>query len=172
MNNQSESKCISQILVRRSCWASRTGGLLVVDQLDSGSFYCELIKILEDNIYNEPIPDVEPQRTEQQGRDPADMEMEDPIESMGRVINEDGGSRTSQGQGGYRSNMVDTENLTGSRTMEVGVPEEQGTDVSDGVMEDLIDNFASGNMLSGNCQIIVRDPVGPAGQEVPGCRPA
>ncbi|KAG5255031.1 disease resistance protein [Salix suchowensis] len=132
-----------QILVRRSCWASRTGGLLVVDQLDSGSFYCELIKILEDNIYNEPIPDVEPQRTEQQGRDPADMEMEDPIESTGRVINEDGGSRTSQGQGGYRSNMVDTENLTGSRTMEVGVPEEQGTDVSDGVMEDLIDNFAS-----------------------------
>ncbi|KAJ6776342.1 hypothetical protein OIU74_000508 [Salix koriyanagi] len=172
--------CFKLILVRRSCWASRTGGLLVVDQLDSGSFYCELIKILEDNIYNEPrdaakqegesrkganicdgvpadvkadayramhkkrkaippighaVPDVEPQRTEQQGRDPADMEMEDPIESTGRVINEDGGSRTSQGQGGYRSNMVDTENLTGSRTMEVGVPEEQGTDVSDGLKE-------------------------------------
>uniref|UniRef100_A0A6N2MS66 BED-type domain-containing protein n=1 Tax=Salix viminalis TaxID=40686 RepID=A0A6N2MS66_SALVM len=90
------------------------------------------------------VPNVEPQRIEQQGRDPADMEMEDPIGSTGRVINEDGGSRTSQGQGGYRSNMVDTENLTGSRTMEVGVPEEQGTDVSDGVMEDLIDNFASG----------------------------
>jgi hypothetical protein len=32
---------------------SRTGGLLVVDQLGTGSFFCVLIKILEDNIMDQ-----------------------------------------------------------------------------------------------------------------------
>ncbi|KAJ6423354.1 hypothetical protein OIU84_024322, partial [Salix udensis] len=64
-------------------------------------------------------------------------------------FNEAGGSRLSQGQGGYLSDMVDTENLTGSRTMEgvvltgqVSVLEEQGTDFSEGAMENLADSFA------------------------------
>ncbi|KAJ6753717.1 hypothetical protein OIU79_026538, partial [Salix purpurea] len=82
------------------------------------------------------------------------MEMEDRTDRTRweelMVIDEAGGSRASQGQGGYLSDMLDTEILTGSRTMEgfefsdqVGVPEEHGTDVSDGVVENLTVSFAS-----------------------------
>ncbi|KAG5255030.1 disease resistance protein [Salix suchowensis] len=70
-------------------------------------------------------------------------------------FNEAGGSRVSQGQGGYLSDMVDTENLTGSRTMEgvvltgqVSVLEEQGTDFSEGAMENLAYSFARGASIA------------------------
>ncbi|KAL3612486.1 hypothetical protein D5086_003506 [Populus alba] len=83
------------------------------------------------------------------------MAMEDWTESTRSeelmVINEAGGSRGSQGQGGYLSDMLDTENLTQSRTREgialidqVRVYEEQGADVADGGEENLTDNFTRG----------------------------
>ncbi|KAJ6966516.1 hypothetical protein NC652_004158 [Populus alba x Populus x berolinensis] len=101
------------------------------------------------------VPNVEAQRTEQEGRDHPDMAMEDWTESTRSeeliVINEAGGSRGSQGQGGYLSDMLDTENLTQSRTVEeialinqVKVYEEQGADVADGGEENLTDNFTRG----------------------------
>ncbi|KAG5255034.1 disease resistance protein [Salix suchowensis] len=96
---------------------------------------------------------------EPEGRDLLDEEMDDWIESMGweelMFFNEAGGSRVSQGQGGYLSDMVDTENLTGSRTMEgvvltgqVSVLEEQGTDFSEGAMENLAYSFARGASIA------------------------
>ncbi|KAI5605510.1 hypothetical protein BDE02_01G357400 [Populus trichocarpa] len=83
------------------------------------------------------------------------MAMEDWTESTRSeelmVVNEAGGSRGSQGQGGYLLDMLDTENWTQSRTMEgialidhVRVHEEQGTDVSDGGVENLTDNLTRG----------------------------
>nr|XP_034897865.1 probable disease resistance protein At4g27220 [Populus alba]XP_034897866.1 probable disease resistance protein At4g27220 [Populus alba] len=101
------------------------------------------------------VPNVEAQRIEQEGRDLPDMAMEDWTESTRSeelmVINEAGGSRGSQGQGGYLSDMLDTENLTQSRTREgialidqVRVYEEQGADVADGGEENLTDNFTRG----------------------------
>uniref|UniRef100_A0A6N2MDV6 Uncharacterized protein n=1 Tax=Salix viminalis TaxID=40686 RepID=A0A6N2MDV6_SALVM len=94
------------------------------------------------------------------------MEMEDRTDRTRweelMVIDEAGGSRASQGQGGYLSDMLDTEILTGSRTMEgfefsdqVGVPEEHGTDVSDGVVvENLTDSFASGaSIVTGEIRV-------------------
>ncbi|RQO85982.1 hypothetical protein POPTR_001G404800v4 [Populus trichocarpa] len=99
-----------------------------------------------------PVPNVEARRMEQEGRDLPDMAMEDWTESTRweefieelMVINEAGGS---QGQGVYEG-MLDTENLTHSRTVEgielidqVRVYEEQGADVSDGGVENLTDNF-------------------------------
>uniref|UniRef100_A0A6N2MFI6 Uncharacterized protein n=1 Tax=Salix viminalis TaxID=40686 RepID=A0A6N2MFI6_SALVM len=90
-------------------------------------------------------------------RDLADMEMEDPIErtrweEMMMVIDEADGSIVSQGQGGCLSDdMLAREILKWRRTMEgfehsdqVGVPEQHGTDVSDGVVANLTDCFASG----------------------------
>ncbi|KAB5521473.1 hypothetical protein DKX38_025792 [Salix brachista] len=89
------------------------------------------------------------------------MEMEDPIErtrweEMMMVIDEADGSIVSQGQGGCLSDdMLAREILKWRRTMEgfehsdqVGVPEEHGTDVSDGVVANLTDCFASGAYLS------------------------
>ncbi|RQO85987.1 hypothetical protein POPTR_001G405025v4 [Populus trichocarpa] len=101
------------------------------------------------------VPNVEAQRIEQEERDLPYMAMEDWTESTRWeelvVINEAGGSRGSQGQGGYLSDMLDTENLTQSRTVEgialidhVRVYEEQGADVSDGGVENLTDNFTRG----------------------------
>jgi disease resistance protein RPS2 len=97
------------------------------------------------------VPNVEAQRLEQEGRDLLDMAMEDWTESTRweelMVIDEAGGSRGSQGQGGYPSDILDTENLTQSRTVDgialidqVRVYEEQGTDVSEGGVENLTDN--------------------------------
>ncbi|KAJ6753716.1 hypothetical protein OIU79_026537 [Salix purpurea] len=95
--------CFKLILVRRSCWASRTGGLLVDTSLtvvpSTLSFLLSFnpLEATRNDAYRamhkkrkaippigHAVPNVEPQRTEQQGRDPADMEMEDPIESTGR----------------------------------------------------------------------------------------
>ncbi|KAL3612484.1 hypothetical protein D5086_003504 [Populus alba] len=82
---------------------------------------------------------------EQEGRDLRDLAMEDWTESTRweefieelMVIDEAGGS---QGQGVYEG-MLDTENLTHSRTVEGIELIDQGTDVSDGGVQNLTDNF-------------------------------
>ncbi|KAG6793872.1 hypothetical protein POTOM_003096 [Populus tomentosa] len=90
-------------------------------------------------------PNVEAQRMEQEGRDLRDLAMEDWTESTRweefieelMVIDEAGGS---QGQGVYEG-MLDTENLTHSRTVEGIELIDQGADVSDGGVQNLTDNF-------------------------------
>uniref|UniRef100_A0A6M2ELV0 BED-type domain-containing protein n=1 Tax=Populus davidiana TaxID=266767 RepID=A0A6M2ELV0_9ROSI len=91
------------------------------------------------------VPNVEAQRMEQEGRDLRDLAMEDWTESTRweefieelMVIDEAGGS---QGQGVYEG-MLDTENLTHSRTVEGIELIDQGADVSDGGVQTLTDNF-------------------------------
>ncbi|KAL3612490.1 hypothetical protein D5086_003510 [Populus alba] len=73
------------------------------------------------------VPNVEAQRTEQEGRDLPDMAMEDWTESTGWE--------------GVYEGMLDTENLTHSRAVEGIELIDQGADVSDGGVQNLTDNF-------------------------------
>ncbi|XP_034927231.1 probable disease resistance protein At1g61300 [Populus alba] len=86
------------------------------------------------------VPNVEAQRTEQEGRDLPDMAMEDWTESTGWE--------------GVYEGMLDTENLTHSRAVEGIELIDQGADVSDGGVQNLTDNFTgSVSIVTGESRV-------------------